>query len=146
MSAFSAPATTTSWFKKRARGESLATLGAAGVLVMSLLYVPGKMPPISQCLLSEVTGVPCPLCGMTRSFCAAAKGRLAEALAWHPLGPVLFAATVAVLLIGLYDVFAERDLLRSLTSRIPLDNPRLYLGAYGILWIAKLAAFDLLGM
>lgn len=33
----------------------------------------------------------CPLCGMTRSFCAMSSGRWAEAAAWNRGGPVLYA-------------------------------------------------------
>jgi Protein of unknown function (DUF2752) len=33
----------------------------------------------------------CPLCGMTRSFCAMSSGRWAEAAAWNGGGPVLYA-------------------------------------------------------
>jgi Protein of unknown function (DUF2752) len=32
----------------------------------------------------------CPLCGMTRSFCALSAGRFSEAVAWNRGGPVLY--------------------------------------------------------
>lgn len=34
----------------------------------------------------------CPLCGMTRSFCAMSSGRFAEAMRWNRGGPVLYIA------------------------------------------------------
>jgi hypothetical protein len=37
---------------------------------------------------------------MTRSFAALASGDLTGALAWHPLGPVVFAACVGAALVG----------------------------------------------
>ncbi|WP_260675996.1 MULTISPECIES: DUF2752 domain-containing protein [Nostocales] len=37
------------------------------------------------------TGIPCPTCGMTRSFMAIARGNLTEAVTQHLFGPILFA-------------------------------------------------------
>lgn len=34
----------------------------------------------------------CPMCGMTRSFCALSAGRWAEAVRWNPGGPMLYTA------------------------------------------------------
>lgn len=34
----------------------------------------------------------CPLCGMTRAFCALSSGRLGEALSWNRGAPALYAA------------------------------------------------------
>lgn len=51
-----------------------------------------KMP--SPCLFYHMTGLPCPACGLTRSYVCIAHGQLSQAFVWHPLGPVLFAATV----------------------------------------------------
>lgn len=33
----------------------------------------------------------CPLCGMTRAFCALSSGRLREALSWNRAAPALYA-------------------------------------------------------
>lgn len=129
------------WLKRWVRGESVALFSAAGVLAVSFLYIPGRMPPISRCLFSEVTGIPCPLCGMTHSFCAMARGRLIAAFAFHPVGPILFVGTVAVLFVGLRDALARESLLRRFASRIPLENPWLYLYVFSALWVAKLASF-----
>lgn len=49
----------------------------------------------SICLIYNTTGVPCPTCGMTRSYLALFQGNLRQALVYHPLFflvPVLFYA------------------------------------------------------
>ena len=51
----------------------------------------------SICLLRWVTGMPCPTCGVTRAFRAVGQGAMAEALAFHPLGPVLYVVFVVVM-------------------------------------------------
>jgi hypothetical protein len=44
------------------------------------------------CPLRHLTGIPCPTCGMTRSFMAIVRGDWLQALAAHLFGPVLFAS------------------------------------------------------
>jgi hypothetical protein len=48
----------------------------------------GRLPSI--CLFYHLTGLPCPGCGLTRSFVSLGHGHLLEALHWHPLGPAIF--------------------------------------------------------
>ncbi len=48
----------------------------------------GHLP--SVCLFYHLTGLPCPGCGLTRSFVCLGHGRFGEALHWHPLGPAIF--------------------------------------------------------
>ena len=48
------------------------------------------------CPLRLATGIPCPACGLTRSFCAVAAGHPAEAFAEHLLGPVAFACAAGL--------------------------------------------------
>jgi hypothetical protein len=70
----------------------------AGVLAAALMLRPqqegvtlfGCARPW-HCWLHDWLGIPCALCGMSRSFCSLAHGDLPASLAFHPLGPVLFA-------------------------------------------------------
>ena len=48
----------------------------------------GKLPSI--CLFYHLTGLPCPGCGLTRSFVFLGHGHFYDALHWHPLGPAVF--------------------------------------------------------
>ena len=54
------------------------------------------VPPL--CGFKATSGIPCPGCGLTRSWVSAAHGRFQESLAWHRMGWVLmlYAATQAV--------------------------------------------------
>jgi Protein of unknown function (DUF2752) len=64
-----------------ARGLAAAALVAARLLPRSLVHA-GP----TTCPFRLVTGRPCPTCGMTRSWSAAAHLDVRESLAWHPLG------------------------------------------------------------
>ncbi len=54
------------------------------------------------CIFRAVTGIPCPLCGMTTAFAQASRGNLPAAFEANPLGPAAFAGVVVtVVLLGL---------------------------------------------
>jgi len=46
------------------------------------------------CWFHEVFGLPCPFCGMTRSFVSLAHGRIGDAFRFHAAGPLLAIAMV----------------------------------------------------
>ena len=51
-----------------------------------------SMPP---CPFYYMTGHPCPFCGGTRSFAYMWRGDITDAVRLYPLGPLLFAGTIA---------------------------------------------------
>ncbi|MCZ7585763.1 MAG: DUF2752 domain-containing protein [Deltaproteobacteria bacterium] len=66
--------------------------------------VPWKLVYETQfCPFLNLSGLPCPFCGLTRSCVAFASGRFAESWMVNPLGPVVMAASVvfAAAVIGL---------------------------------------------
>ena len=70
-----------------------------GALGLALWLVPGADGALhlgsggqaleGMCLTRELLGLPCPFCGMMRSFVALAGLDLTGALALHPAGPLL---------------------------------------------------------
>lgn len=80
-------------------GETVFLAGGALILASSFLYpyLRGWVERLSPgCLFRRLTGLPCLLCGMTRSFAAVSRGRLADAFRYHLLGPPLFFSVAAV--------------------------------------------------
>jgi len=73
------------------RGAAVALLAAGAALPL----LPGHAG--LQCPLRTLTGVPCPLCGMTTSVEATLRAHPLSALAANPAGPV--AVAVAALLL-----------------------------------------------
>lgn len=66
-------------------------VGASPVLG-AYLYARGLQIPFLVCPVRYWTGVPCPTCGMTRSFTALVQGDWQQAIAYHLFGPILFLA------------------------------------------------------
>lgn len=97
-----------------------AGLVVAGVLLLSALLEPvwvEQQPTL--CVVHRATGVPCPGCGLTRSFVATAHGDLDGAFAVHAFGPVLFlASTLGLLALLGWTLSGRRPLNRRLFSRL----------------------------
>ncbi|MGI8925207.1 MAG: DUF2752 domain-containing protein, partial [Tepidiformaceae bacterium] len=83
------------------------------------------------CPFRMATALPCPACGMTRSFIATADGGLARALAFHPLGPVLFAAAVLFVAMPLL----PRALVTLPARVMPAHTALAGAGAIGVAWL-----------
>ncbi|TAH39694.1 MAG: DUF2752 domain-containing protein [Planctomycetota bacterium] len=90
----------------RRHGLPVAALAA---LLASFLLEPAKVAhgPV-LCPLRRATGLPCPGCGLTRSFVATAHGQLAEAFTLHLFGPFLFLTCAAGAVIAFAQVRGQR--------------------------------------
>ena len=72
---------------------------SAGLLLLGAVLMPLIPGHIGlTCPLRAITGIPCPLCGMTTSVVATGRGRFAEAVAANPGGLVAVAAAIILLL------------------------------------------------
>jgi hypothetical protein len=68
----------------------LAFVMLAAVFVISVIHHPAGGEYFTICGFKNATGLPCPGCGLTHSFCALGKGHLLSSLEWNLLGPPLF--------------------------------------------------------
>ncbi len=71
---------------------------AAALLSAGAVFPPDGIPGVNLCWLYSATGVPCPACGLTRSFSAIVHGEFAHAWRMNPFGYVVFAGTLVLLL------------------------------------------------
>jgi len=92
----------------------------AAVFIISVIYQPAGGDYFTICGFKNATGLPCPGCGLTHSFCAFGKGHLLSAFTWNLLGPPLFVLFALVWIRAVcvllnrpgfpraFDAFAER--------------------------------------
>jgi hypothetical protein len=70
------------------------------VMVGSIVWRPVATSPYGDyftlCGFKNLTGLPCPGCGLTHSFCALTKGEVETAFAFNLLGPAMFALMLLV--------------------------------------------------
>jgi hypothetical protein len=92
-------------------------LGGIGLTVLALArFFPWEALP-SFCTFRNVTGHPCPGCGMTRAWVFLSHGEVAEAIRMNPFGSFLFVWTLLALgYLGLR-TFAGIPALRLALSR-----------------------------
>ena len=87
----------------------LRALASAALIAAALLPDRAVRDGPVLCLFRRVTGLPCPSCGLTRSWQAAGHGRLLDATRYHPLGLPTMAVAAWITL--------DRDAERRLTTR-----------------------------
>ena len=89
---------------------------AEGVALLVLLPAIVRSVPFlakawsRPCVFKAAFGVPCPLCGVTRSLALLAQGRWADSLSMNPLGLMTVAGGAAVIGVFLACAVSGRDL------------------------------------
>lgn len=76
-----------------------ARLVAAGVLAAAAVRPLLPVEPVPPCPLRALTGIPCPMCGMTRSVTAAVHGDIGHSIALSPFGIAAVVLALVVLLV-----------------------------------------------
>jgi len=113
------------WLHSFLRGKAAARLAAAGSLAgcVAVLWLAAGVQPYAcglgtheqlthaPCLFLELTGWPCPTCGMTTSFAHMARLHVRQALLAQPFGALLFVLTAAWIPAAVY-FFATGKRLR----------------------------------
>jgi hypothetical protein len=112
-----------------------AVLGAAWVLPG--LWAQG-LNPVPPCIFHTVTGLPCPMCGGTRSFVAMAHGDLAAAIHVFPIGPLMFFALLALVVYSVWAVTTGRRLQLLVEPRLRRGLAMTALALLAANWAAKL--------
>lgn len=100
--------------------RAVAAILVAGAVVVPRTFVRGS-PVI--CPFRRLTGLPCPACGLSRSWQSAAHLRLRDSVGYHPFGAATFLGAVAIALDG-------RDRAPRLAERRDVQL------AAGVLWMA----------
>ena len=80
------------------RSPPALRVAAGGLLGAAAAWPLLPVHPPFACPLRAITGLPCPLCGMTRACVAAVHGPLATSLAFNPAGVLVIVAAVVALL------------------------------------------------
>jgi hypothetical protein len=72
-----------------------AGLGLGAVIAAAAITPAVSTSGPTLCPFRLVTGLPCPGCGLTRSWTAAAHGHLSDAFAYNFFGPISLVVTIA---------------------------------------------------
>jgi Protein of unknown function (DUF2752) len=132
------------FLSKHQRLNRWAMLGLCSApLIGSFFYRYGHRLSFLKCPLRSLTGIPCPTCGMTRSFVAIVQGNLDAAISYHLFGPAFFLLFLAGVLSLLRELKTNRDQISFYRSYLAKPSVyfsigTLYLSYYAVR-IARLA-------
>lgn len=114
------------------RRDPTRHLAAIAILGAALLPAGAVEHGPVVCPLRAATGVPCPACGITRSWRAALRGRPADSLRVHPLGLVALGFAAA------YAAGLDERLSPGAVARLRGAWPIAVAGWVGV-WLVRLA-------
>ncbi len=80
-----------------------------GYLWIGIILVRSSHNGISTCIIKNVTNIPCPSCGSTRSIIAFLNGDFIECIYWNPIGLILLFALVILPLWLFYDLVYKKE-------------------------------------
>ncbi len=89
-------------FKIEARANMILGIGFLSYILMFELFIHDR----PSCLIKNMTGIPCPTCGMTRAYKYFLHGDFQEAFYYHPL--FLLVIPVAFIIFFRKDPFVEK--------------------------------------
>ncbi len=124
---------------KRANAGTVCLLLSVMFTASVLLPLPSPAGQIahlpSVCLFYHLTGLPCPGCGLTRSFVCLGHGHWRESLHWHPLGMIIYG--ILLLLWLRCGLFWLRGI--TLLPLTPSTTSRLSFSACGVVLVTGVA-------
>lgn len=111
--------------------------GGATVYGIALAWSPASVVSgPGFCPFRQMTGWPCPGCGLTRSFVMLAHGDAAQAFSFNAFGPVFFAVGLVATVVAGWSLIARRPaLLEKFGSWLTTPAAMVVLGlwmAYGL--------------
>lgn len=125
------------------RGDRALAAALVGVGIPWLIYtrlyffLQPRHLTFDTCAWMHMTW-PDPTCGLTRTFAWMWRGDVVHAVAVYPLGPLVFLATIALILYGLGVLVTGRALKVYIPTRTGFPLLAVGIILLGMNWIAKL--------
>lgn len=104
------------------------------VTITVLACLPSDGLAIQICPFRQLTGIPCPFCGIMRSLSSCLHLELTKGVGYHPLGPLVLVCLLSVMWSGGLDVKVARKSLNLNSNRVQIA----LLGLFIATWIVRL--------
>ncbi len=120
------------------RMKALGALVLGAVFAVSFVFPPSGFG-LSTCAFRNAFGIPCPGCGMTRSFAALSQGQVALAFRMHWVGPFMYAGLALYMVKWAIEALLRRRVLARAEDRLRLPVLWSLLAAMLVTWVIRLA-------
>ena len=116
----------------------------AVILFSIILSLPFWINPNSQnlltCSFKEMSGYPCPTCGMSRSFYSLTHFNLSQALDYHLMGPVVYFSLMFLTFLFTVELLLQKKLILQLQRIHKLLFFTMFASAWIYTWFSHLLA------
>ena len=93
------------------------------------------------CIFRNITGIPCPGCGMTRSMIAAGHLHFKDAISFHPLGPVVLILLAVYCITGSNLGRKKVQLVYGDALRFMRPLSLVLSGCFLLVWLARILGY-----
>ncbi len=100
------------------RRRILLLVAVLVAMQLTTRLLPPADVPFSICLVRNMTGFPCPSCGMSRGFHAMSQWCPVEAFGFNIAAPLVYPASWLLLVLGLLDLTVRPGLLDRVWARV----------------------------
>jgi len=118
----------------RMRPVALAVAGMGAAQLVASCFNCGLPCPFHQ-----VSGQPCPGCGLTRSVLALMRGNVGDSIGYHPFGPLLLLGLITAMVTGLLPESSRQRMIRAIARFERLTGcTSLILALLMLTWVLRL--------
>jgi len=104
-------------------GALIAAFFIGSAYIITFLAPVSLFQNIPLCPLKFWTGIPCPLCGMTRAFASISHGDFIAAVGYHPLSPVFYLSGILLAFALCFDISLFRPANKGIGEESKLLPP-----------------------
>ncbi len=112
-------------FARRLPALGIAVGGAAVLGVAASWSTASATAGPGTCVFRHLTGLPCPGCGLTRSFVMLAHGDVSAGFGYNLMGPVLFTVLAVSVAVAVWVLVSGRSGVLSRWSSVVFSKPAL---------------------
>ncbi|MFB3894754.1 MAG: DUF2752 domain-containing protein [bacterium] len=120
------------------RVQSWIVFGILSVfLLVAFVWQPSDNG-MTLCYFRNITGLPCPGCGITRSLCAMAKGNIFRSFEYHIFGPLVFLIAIGFWIRSIFELIYRKTVIILLPERIKRKLIPAFIICLCLFWIARI--------
>ncbi len=117
--------------------KAICACGLLTILVFSIIINPEKANFLI-CYFQELTGHPCPTCGLSHSFYAVSHLHLLESFKFHLMGPIIFTIMLFLFLKLCWEIVTKKEIRIGLNPKITKINLIVFSFSWLSFWIIRL--------